>query len=246
MLPTGTRPLVIALLAGVAHLACSSATAGSAPDASVEGGTVACGCHGRPGCAEWRDVYVTWYGFNDNSCGTEAQHGCDNIASPGLGPRRHTGATAGAGTYDDPSTAAASHTTDPGHSFERSGGVTLAPGTMIYNPEVEQYFIMEDSCLECGDEYACKLSAADTDDPPPPAACTPDSQLHIDFWMGPSGGAQPGSLQRCEANATLGAPYAGTGVVLINPPDNLPVRRAVLYGDGGCFTSRQASPVSCP
>ena len=92
---------------------------------------------------------MTWYGFNDNSCATEGQHGCNDIANPGLGPKKHQGATEGTGTYDDPISAAASDTTDSGHQFESSGGATLSPGTLIYNPEVKKYFIMEDSCLEC-------------------------------------------------------------------------------------------------
>lgn len=220
--------------------------AASATDASV-----ACGCNGQAGCAEWTNVYVTWYGYNDNSCGTEAAHGCNDIAEPGLGPKKHTAATAGTGTYDDPSTAAASDTSDTGHAFESAGGVTLSPGTLIYNPEVQQYFIFEDSCLECGDEYACKKSADDTDDPAPPSGCKASTNLHIDFWMGPNDAAQPTSLDTCENNATLGAPYAGVGVVLVNPPPNLPVRTGLLYpGDGsatgGCFTSTQADVVSCP
>lgn len=213
--------------------------------------SVACGCNGQAGCAEWTNVYVTWYGYNDNSCGTEATHGCNDIANPGLGPKMHTGATAGAGTYDDPSTAAASDTTDTGHVFESAGGATLSPGTLIYNPEVQQYFIFEDSCLECGDEYACVRSADDTDDPKPPTGCVPDTNLHIDFWMGPNDAAQPSSLDTCEDNATLGDPYAGVGTVLVNPPPNLPVRAGALYaGDnsasGGCFTSTQANAVTCP
>jgi hypothetical protein len=208
--------------------------------------TVACGCHGRPGCAVWENVYVTWYGYNDNSCGSEAQHGCNDIANPGLGPKMHTGATAGTGTYDDPSTAASSDTSDPGHAFETHGGATLSPGTLIYNPEVEQYFIMEDSCLECGDEYSCKLSSDDTDDPSPPGGCKVGSNLHIDFWMGPSDSAQPSSLGTCEDNATLGNPYDGVAPVIVNPPPDLPVKPRALYGNGACFTTQQESTPSCP
>src|SRR5580692_8046455 len=159
----------------------SSANSTSGTTGAGGGGTVACGCNGMSGCAVWQDVYITWYGYNDNSCGSEMMHGCNDIANPGLGPKMHMGATAGKGTYDDPSTAASSDTTDPGHVYEKSGGVTLSPGTMIYNPEVQQYFIMEDSCLECGDEYSCKLSSDDTDDPPPPAGCQVGKNLHIDF-----------------------------------------------------------------
>jgi hypothetical protein len=223
------------------------ADARSAMDASAaDSGAAVCGCNGKADCAVWRDVYVTWYGYNDNSCGTEATHGCNDIANPGLGPKMHMGATEGAGTYDDPSTAASSDTTDPGHVYEASGGVTLRPGTLIYNPEVQQYFIMEDSCLECGDEYACKLSSDDTDDPSPPTSCQVGANLHIDFWMGPSNAAQPASLGTCEDNATLGNPYAGVGAVVVNPPPNLPVSPRRLYGNGACFTAQQVSGDSCP
>jgi hypothetical protein len=211
-----------------------------------EGGVASCGCNGKAGCAEWNGVYVTWYGYNDNSCGSEAQHGCNDIADPGLGPKMHESATAGAGTYDDPSTAAASDTMDPGHVYETADGVTLTPGTLIYNPEVEQYFIFEDSCLECGDEYSCKLSSDDTDDPDPPAGCKEGANIHIDFWMGPSNAQQPASLQTCEDNATIGNPYAGSGVVIVNPPPDLPVRPGLLYpgnasATGGCFTAKPVS-----
>ena len=216
-----------------------------------DAGTVTCGCHGMAGCAVWSEVYITWYGYNDNSCGTEAQHGCNDIANPGLGPMMHMGATAGAGTYDDPSTAASSDTTDPGHVFETAGGATLTPGTLIYNPEVQQYFIFEDSCLECGDEYSCKLSADDTDDPSPPAGCQVGHNFHIDFWMGPNNAMQPSSLQTCEDNATLGMPYGGLGSVIVNPPPDLPVKTGLLYpgnnsATGGCFTSQQVGGDSCP
>jgi hypothetical protein len=229
----------------------STTTSTSTSTSSSSSGAVACGCNGKSGCAVWQDVYITWYGYNDNSCGSEAMHGCNDIANPGLGPQMHMGATAGAGTYDDPSTAASSDTTDPGHVFETSGGVTLSPGTIIYNPEVQQYFIMEDSCLECGDEYSCKLSSDDTDDPAPPAGCHVGKNLHIDFWMGPNNAMQPGSLQTCEDNATIGNPYAGTGVVIVNPPDDLPVRAGLLYPGnssptGGCFTSQQVNGDPCP
>lgn len=222
----------------------------SAEDGQIEAGVASCGCNGQAGCALWKDVYITWYGYNDNSCGTEAMHGCNDIADPGLGPKMHQVATAGAGTYDDPSTAAASDTMDTGHVYETADGVTLAPGTLIYNPEVQQYFIFEDSCLECGDEYACKLSPDDTDDPSPPAGCQVGKNLHIDFWMGPNTMSQPASLATCEDNATIGNPYAGAGVILVNPPPNLPVHLGALYpgnssATGGCFSSQQVNGDTC-
>jgi hypothetical protein len=213
------------------------------------GGTAACGCNGKSGCAVWDKVFMTWYGFNDNSCATESQHGCNDIANPGLGPKKHQGATEGAGTYDDPITAAASDTSDSGHQYESSGGATLSPGTLIYNPEVKKYFIMEDSCLECGDEYACKLSSDDTDDPNPPAGCTKNTYLHIDFWMGPSFAQDSADLGNCEDNSTIGDTYQGTGTVIVNPPDNLPVVTTALYTGtgmgGGCWTKNGVGSDTC-
>ncbi len=204
-----------------------------------------CGCHGAAGCAIWQNVYITYYGFNDNSCTVESQHDCDTIAFPGLGPKQHQAATEGAGTYDDPITAAASS-----QGSEMSGGATLSPGTIIYNPEVKKYFIMEDSCLECGDEWQCHLSSDDTDDPSPPSGCQPGTYLHIDFWMGPSFQQDATNLNDCEDNSTFGNPYSGTGVVIVNPPDDLEVMSTALYSgvgaNGGCWTSRQVSGDSCP
>ncbi len=219
----------------------------SGANSGGSGGTASCGCDGKSGCAVWDKVYMTWYGFNDNSCATESQHGCNDIANPGLGPKKHQGATEGVGTYDDPITAAASDSSDSGHSYESSGGATLSPGTLIYNPEVKKYFIMEDSCLECGDEYACKLSSDDTDDPNPPAGCQKNTYLHIDFWMGPSFAQDSTDLESCEDGSTIGDTYNGTGTVVVNPPDNLPVVTTPLYTGtgtgGGCWTKGGVSSV---
>jgi Domain of unknown function DUF11 len=223
----------------------SGTTSTDAGKTTSDAGTATCGCNGAAGCAEWKEVYITFYGFNDNSCTVESQHDCDDIAYPGLGPKKHTGATEGAGTYDDPITAAAS---DQG--WETSGGATLSPGTIIYNPEVEKYFIMEDSCLECGDEWKCHLSSDDTDDPNPPSGCKAGTYLHIDFWMGPAFQQDATNLNNCEDNSTFGNPYQGTGVVLVNPPANLPVKTTPLYtgsgSGGGCWTNSQVNGDSCP
>lgn len=231
-----------------------------------------CGCNGKAGCAVWSNVYISWYGFNDNSCGSESQHGCNDIAYgapvstageygtayPNAGNIKHTEATEGTGTYDDPITAASSADTDPQtptsanprHKFESSGGATLTPGTIIYNPEVKKYFIMEDSCIECGDEYACIVSPEDTDDGKVPSGCVPGTNLHIDFWMGPETSSDTDDLNTCEGNSTVGNDWVGGGgQVIINPPDNLPVVTTKLYSGtgskGGCWTSSQEGQVSC-
>jgi hypothetical protein len=167
-------------------------------------------------------------------------------------------ATEGTGTYDDPITAASSADTDPQnvtsanprHTFESFGGATLTPGTMIYNPEVQKYFIMEDSCIECGDEYACIVSPEDTDDGTVPAGCTPGTNLHIDFWMGPQTSSDTNDLNSCEDNSSIGSSWQGGATqIIVNPPSNLPVVTTPLYtgsgGGGGCWTSSQVPSITC-
>ena len=274
------RWLVLVAVLGACNRGAMSETAIDAPSSTSTsdanhggtdgGGNVpACGCHGMAGCAVWSNVYISWYGFNDNSCGTEGQHGCDDITYPApLDPAglfgtpypnaaniTHTGGTEGAGTYDDPITAAASADTDPAspttsnprHQFAASGGVTLTPGTKIYNPLVQKYFIFEDSCLECGDEYACKVSPEDTDIGTVPSGCVPGTNLHIDFWMGPSTASNTAELDTCEYNSTVGHDWTGGGGdVIVNPPPDLPViRDETLYNQGLCWTKHAVQPASC-
>jgi hypothetical protein len=226
----------------------SSGSSSSGSNAGVPG----CGCEGTSNCAIWPNVYVSFYGYNDNSCTTENIHGCNDIASPAI----HQIATQGTGTYDDPSTCAASDPSDPGHSYATFNGVTLMPGTIVYLPEVQQYFVMEDSCLECGDEYACQLSPDDTDDPQPPSGCQPGQNLHIDFWLGPNDAILQGQaatdLQSCEDNLTVGGPYMGVGDVIVNPPKDLPVSPSLLFSStssagGTCWngTTSQLNAVTC-
>jgi hypothetical protein len=109
---------------------------------------------------------------------------------------------------------------------------------------------MEDSCLECGDEWKCHLSSDDTDDPKPPSGCQSGTYKHIDFWMGPDFQQDASTLNDCEDNSTFGNPYQGTGTVLINPPPGLPVVTTKLYtgsgSNGGCWTSSQVNGASCP
>lgn len=264
--------MVPALLAWAAALGCSGSNERTVGDdggsADVSSGTASCGCNGKAGCAVWDDVYISYYGFNDNSCATEGQHGCNDIAYPAPQPTskthpnaaniKHTQATEGTGTYDDPITAASSADTDPAnptaanprHAFESSGGATLSPGTLIYNPEVKKYFILEDSCIECGDEYACKISPEDTDDGTVPKGCVPATNLHIDFWMGPETSSDANDLQTCEDDSTVGNDWTGGGgQVVVNPPDNLPVVTTKLYAGagsgGGCWTSAQRGKATC-
>jgi hypothetical protein len=210
---------------------------------------------------------MTDYGFNDNSCQTETDHNCGNIAYPYLGPMQHPMATEGAGTYDDPITCAAAADNNGG-SYESQGGATLSPGTIVYNPLTQKYYIMEDQCAECTADYNCRYDDDDNPGTPgdPPAACHTNQFFHIDFWMGPTVSQQdPTNLTACENFTSIGDVYnvnnavSGSrsslntdGTVIINPPANLPVRPGVLFaGDnsanGGCWTGAQvvASQEGC-
>jgi hypothetical protein len=208
---------------------------------------------------------MTNYGFNDNSCQTEGQHDCGTIAYPNLGPKQHPVATEGAGTYDDPITAAASASDDGLSELESQGGATLSPGTLIYNPSTMKYYIMEDQCAECIADYNCQYdddeSKGTAGDPPASGSCSTNQFFHIDFWMGPTVSQQdPTNLVSCEDNSTLGDTYnvndavsgpssaaSTNGTVIINPPNNLPVNSNMLFkGDtsanGGCWTASQVVP----
>src|SRR5262249_14458485 len=150
---------------------------GSPGDAGGDdGGPVSsadCSCAGGPAnCAVWKHVFITNYGFNDNSCQVESQHNCATIAFPGVGPKKHQEATEGAGTYDDPNPCAAS-ADDPGTGeLESQGGATLAPGTIVYNPLSQKYYVMEDQCAECTADYNCQYDDDEDKGTPgdPPAA----------------------------------------------------------------------------
>jgi hypothetical protein len=202
------------------------------------------------GCAVWKNVYMTWYGFNDNSCSVESQHSCNTIAFPGVGPKKHRFAMEGKGTYSDPVTAAASANDAGTGDLESAGGATLKPGTIIYNPEVKKYFVMEDQCAECTSNYLCKPDFSTSPPTRAPAGCKIDQYKHIDFWMGPSFLQSASTLNACEDNSTIGNPYRGTGTVIVNPPPNLPVNTKPLYTGtgtgGGCWTHRQVGPDPCP
>jgi hypothetical protein len=167
----------------------------------------------------WNKVFVTWYGYDDNSCDTEAQHTCANIAYPMSDgyPTKHDGATEGKGTYDDPVTFAAAVKDDP----ETFGGATIKPGTIIYYAKVKKYFMMEDSCAECTDQWNA------------------NQLLHVDLWMGPSVPPQGQTmfgqpLIDCEDNATDSSADDPTDTIIVDPPSNLAVDQTMLFTGTQC------------
>jgi hypothetical protein len=157
-------------------------------------------------------VYITWYGFNDNSCQVESEHNCNTIAFPHSDgyATKHDIATEGTGTYADPITFATA-AKDSGSPAE------FAPGTIIYVPYVHKYFVMEDSCYECGQEWF-----------------TSSPHYHVDLWMGPSYGSENDPLMNCEDSLTLGSTNNGSGVIIVNPPTNLTVDTNPLFTNNTC------------
>lgn len=129
-------------------------------------------------------VSMTSFGFNDNDNGC-GQYSTSTIAYPqnGGNPTLHNVGTEGAGTYDDPITFAA----DVPYGINNN---TFPPGSRIYVPFLEKYFILEDQCATCGD-VTPQAS---------PASNVP--QYHIDLWMGPSSASDSTALNNCEASIT--------------------------------------------
>ena len=135
---------------------------------------------------------TTWYGAKDN-CPPGG-----SIAYPTI----HQVA-GGTGTYDDPITFAGVK--------ERE-----EPGTIYYISNWKKYFIMEDDCEECDDEWRKSRT------------------FHIDLWMGPDTCSPGPFLIECENELT------GYHTVTIEPVATLPVDRELIFDvnrtkNGGCL-----------
>jgi hypothetical protein len=138
---------------------------------------------------ETRQYYVTLYGAHDNTPANSR-----DIAYPDI--HKEAGGT---GTFADPTTFA----TDKSE---------LAPGTKIYYPYLKRYFIMEDDCTECDDDWKGHGP----------------NRAHIDLWAGASNDA---AILPCEEALT----QDGQVDVVVNPPDNLPVDAGEVFHDGKCY-----------
>ena len=101
----------------------------------------------------------------------------------------------GSGTWADPTTFATDRT-------------ELPVGTRIYFAPLRRYFVMEDDCTECDQDWTQR-------------------RPHIDLW---AGAATDSGIVRCEDSLTRD----GQSAVLVNPPPNLPVTPGPLYDDGRC------------
>jgi hypothetical protein len=81
---------------------------------------------------------------------------------------------------------------------------------VVYYPPVKKYFVMEDDCAECIDDWSTNR--------------TP----HVDLWT--SNSADP-VVQNCEAALTPD----GRDTIIVNPPADLPVDPKPLYAGGRCW-----------
>ena len=156
-----------------------------------------------------KTVYVTFYGFPDNSCQTENQHTCNDIAYPKSGgfPTKHDIATEGSGTYDDPVTYA-------GAGDNNGNGGPVKPGTIIYVPYLEKYFVMEDQCAECTTDW------------------NSGHNWHVDLWMGSNMFNGGNVIINCEDQLTVDNGVPGTGRIIVNPPSNLAVDTTKMFTNG--------------
>ncbi|TVZ76737.1 hypothetical protein [Streptomyces sp. BK340] len=91
--------------------------------------------------SEAADVNVTFYGAADNDPGGSTQ-----ISNPSVHDK-----AGGTGTFDDPITFAA-------------GEGSYQPGTKIYYPALKKYFVMEDSCADCGANHVDLYMGSANDD----------------------------------------------------------------------------------
>uniref|UniRef100_A0A6B2LHI1 LysM domain-containing protein n=1 Tax=Arcella intermedia TaxID=1963864 RepID=A0A6B2LHI1_9EUKA len=130
---------------------------------------------------------ITFYGARDNCPpgGDIAHPIIHNLAG-------------GTGTYEDPITYAGDTDATPA-------------GTIIYYPTLKKYFIMEDDCEECINDWKN------------------NQQWHFDLWMGPDT-LSPSSLVACENALTV-----DSDGVWLKAPAGLPVDPTPLYSNGNCI-----------
>jgi hypothetical protein len=156
--------------------------------------------------ATTQPTFLTFYGWWDNTPpGGDISY-----------PQIH-GSAGGKGTYADPITFATS-------SDE------LKPGTKVWVPRVKKYFVMEDGCDECSDDWN---SHGPNGGP---------GLRHIDLWLGGKGGSAFDAID-CEDALTHYNPD-NTPVmepVVVDPPSNEPYDATPIFdtGTGECWGGAQ-------
>ena len=131
--------------------------------------------------------YVTFYGFDDNDDGSPAHLGTDVISRAAV----HSRANEDLGTYERPGTLA----TDANF---------LTPGTKVYVPAVERYYVMEDTCVACSKDWS-------------------QSKPHVDLYVSGTGP----ELAACEDRLTMESTK-----IIIDPPPDLPVKAGSACNNG--------------
>jgi hypothetical protein len=183
--PRAAMPAAVVLVAAAAVAGCGAPSpapsASRAPaPAAVRASSVAVGVPQR--------ATITFYAAADND-----PPGSTDIAHPSA----DRPAAGGTGSYDDPLTLA-------------TDARELRPGARIYYPPLRRYFVMEDDCAECIDDW-------DRDHTP-----------HLDLWVADT---RDPAVDACEAALTPDDPVE----FLANPPPGLPVDPRPLWDQGRCF-----------
>ncbi|MEZ0075156.1 carbohydrate-binding protein [Planotetraspora sp. GP83] len=156
--------------------------------------------------ATTRQTFLTFYGWYDNTPpGGDISY-----------PQIHSTA-GGKGTYSDPITFATSTAEAPA-------------GTKIYVPRVKKYFIMEDGCQECGEDW----SGNGPNGGP--------GLYHFDLWLGGKGGNAMDAID-CEDALTH---YNSNGTptmepVIVNPGSSEVVDSTPIFNTstGECYGGAQ-------
>lgn len=133
-------------------------------------------------------TFVTFYSAGDND-----PPGSRTIANPN---KRHSQA-GGAGTFADPITMAG----DPR---------AVPTGTIVYYPALKKYFVMEDICAACVNDWGST------------------KRPHIDFWAGT---AISDGITTCMHALTPG----GMVTVELGAPAGRPVDPTPIYAGGRCI-----------
>ncbi|MBO3748205.1 carbohydrate-binding protein [Streptosporangiaceae bacterium NEAU-GS5] len=156
--------------------------------------------------ATTRSMFLTFYGWYDNT-----PPGGD-IAYPQI----HSTA-GGSGTFSDPITFA-------------TATAELSAGTKVYVPRVKKYFIMEDSCQECGEDW----SGHGPNGGP--------GLYHIDLWLGGKGGSAFDAIDCEDALTHYNADSTPTlEDVIVSPASGLPYDSTPLFNTstGACYGGAQ-------
>lgn len=148
-----------------------------------------------------RNFLVTLYGWPDNS-----PPGNDIAYPANEGYPTIHDAAGGTGTYANPIT----YATDQDE---------LPIGTIVYYPYLHRYFIMEDDCTECDEDW----TGSGPDGGP--------GLYHIDLWINGQGG-NSNDVINCEDDLTQNSES-----VIVNPPSTEPVDTTPLFdsSDNSCY-----------